>query len=44
MAVKGTGFLSAISPTNGLARYMFWPEVMITYVFGFCRRVLNWNR
>ena len=42
MAVKGTGFLSAIWRTKGLARYMFWAGVLITAVFVFCGLFAPW--
>jgi peptide/nickel transport system permease protein len=42
MALKGTGFLSAIWRTKGLARYMFWAGVLITAVFVFCALFAPW--
>jgi peptide/nickel transport system permease protein len=42
MAVKGTGFLSAIWRTKGLARYMFWAGVLITAVYVFCGLFAPW--
>ncbi len=42
MSVKGTGFLSAIWRTKGLARYMFWAGVLITAVFVFCGLFAPW--
>lgn len=42
MAIKGTGFLSSIWKTKGLARYMFWAGVLITAVFVFCALFAPW--
>jgi peptide/nickel transport system permease protein len=42
MAIKGTGFLSAIWRTKGLARYLFWAGVLITAVFVFCGVFAPW--
>jgi len=42
MAIKGTGFLGTIWQTKGLARYMFWAGVVITFVFVFCALFAPW--